>query len=164
MILDSDLAELYGVSTKRLNEQVRRNIHRFPEDFLIRVSDDEARSLRSQFATSNVSPSLGRGGRRYPPLAFTEHGAIQAANVLNSARAAEMGIFVVRAFVHLRRLLQSSAELARRLDELESRIQKKFASQDETITAMLTALRELLNEPPRKQRGIGFTADLDDPE
>src|ERR1700736_328073 len=101
VILDSDLAELYGVPVKRLNEQVKRNVERFPADFMFQLSAREHDHLRSQFATSKQA----RGGRRYPPYAFTEHGAIMAATVLNSKRAVEMSVFVVRAFVRLRELL-----------------------------------------------------------
>jgi hypothetical protein len=104
-----------------------------------------------------------RGGRRYRPRAFTEHGAIQASNILNTVQAVEMGVYVVRAFVKLRELLASNAELARRLDELEARLQKKLTTHDEAIAAMLSAMRQLLNSPRPKRRPIGFTADLDKP-
>jgi hypothetical protein len=156
VLLDAELASLYGVTTKRLNEQVRRNLDRFPADFMFQLTAAEATALRSQFATSNT----GRGGRRYLPYAFTEHGAIQAANVLNSPRAVEMGIYVVRAFVQLRELLSSNKDLARRLDQLEARIEKKLATHDDAIAAMLSAIRQLMNPPPPKRRPIGFTADL----
>ena len=156
VLLDAELAALYGVTTKRLNEQVRRNLDRFPADFMFQLTAAEATALRSQFATSNTK----RGGRRYLPYAFTEHGAIQAANVLNSPRAVEMGIYVVRAFVQLRELLSSNKDLARRLDQLEARIEKKLATHDEAIAAMLSAIRQLMNPPPPKRRPIGFTADL----
>jgi hypothetical protein len=159
VILDANLAALYGVPTKRLNEQVRRNAARFPEDFTFQLTADEAAALRSQFATSKPIP-IGRGGRRYLPYAFTEHGAIQAANVLNSPRAVEMGIYVVRAFVQLRELLSSNKELAKRLDQLEARIEKKLATHDEAIAAMLSAIRQLMHPPVPKRRPIGFTADL----
>ena len=159
IILDADLAALYGVPTKRLNEQVRRNAARFPKDFTFQLTADEAAALRSQFATSKTIP-IGRGGRRYLPYAFTEHGAIQAANVLNSPRAVEMGIYVVRAFVQLRELLSSNKELAKRLDQLEARIEKKLATHDEAIAAMLSAIRQLMHPPVPKRRPIGFTADL----
>ena len=109
-------------------------------------------SLISQIATSKP----GRGGRRKLPWAFTEHGAIQAANVLNSPRAIAMGVYVVRAFVRLRELLASNSALARKLDELE----RKYKHHDEAITAILSAIRELTNPPAQKRRGIGFTADL----
>jgi hypothetical protein len=156
VLLDAELAALYGVTTKRLNEQVRRNLDRFPADFMFQLTVPEATALRSQIATSNTR----RGGRRYLPYAFTEHGAIQAANVLNSPRAVEMGIYVVRAFVQLRELLSSNKDLARRLDQLEARIEKKLATHDDAIAAMLSAIRQLMNPPPPKRRPIGFTADL----
>lgn len=165
VILDTDLAALYGVTTKRLNEQVKRNQDRFPEDFMFRLTAKEAAALRSQFATSKAPPKGGRGGARYQPFVFTEHGAIQAANVLNSPLAVEMGVHVVRAFVQLRELLASNQELAKRLDQLEERLGKKLASHDEAITAILSAIRELMNPPVGpKRRGIGFTADLSDPK
>jgi hypothetical protein len=117
-MLDSDLAELYGVTTKRLNEQVKRNRQRFPADFMFQLTSDEATNLRSRIATSKQ----GRGGRRYRPYAFTEHGAIMAASVLNSYRAIEVSIYVARAFVKLREMLRTHKELARKLAELEKRI------------------------------------------
>ena len=158
VLLDAELAALYGVTTKRLNEQVRRNLERFPEDFMFQLTLDEAAGLRSQIATSKSV--AGRGGRRYLPYVFTEHGAIQAANVLTSARAVEMSVYVVRAFVQLRELLASNAELARRFDELEARIEKKLVGHDQAIAAMLSAIRQLMKPAPESQRGIGFTADI----
>jgi hypothetical protein len=125
VLLDAELAALYGVTTKRLNEQVKRNAERFPADFMFQLTAEENHSLRSQIATSNTMPSA-RGGRRNLPYAFTEHGAIQAANVLNTSRAVEMGIYVVRAFVQLRDLLASNKELARQFAQLESRLNKKL--------------------------------------
>ena len=154
VILDSDLAAIYGVSTGRLNEAVKRNAERFPEDFRFRLSAAEHTALISQIATSK----LGRGGRRKLPWVFTEHGAIQASNVLNSARAIAMGVYVVRAFVRLRGLPASNSALARKLDELE----RKYRHHDEAIAAILSAIRELTNPPALKRRGIGFTADLDE--
>src|SRR5271166_1514388 len=118
VLLDSDLAELYCVTVKRLNEQVKRNAERFPEDFMFRLTPAENTLLRSQIATSNT----GRGGRRYPPFAFTEHGAIMAASVLNSPRAVEMSVFVVRAFVRLNEMLASNGELAAKVMELDRRL------------------------------------------
>jgi hypothetical protein len=154
VILDADLAALYGVTTRRLNEQVKRNSERFPEDFLFRLNQPEVESLnRSQFATG----SQKHRNPRFPPFAFAEHGAIMAATVLNSPRAVEMSLYVVRAFVRLRELLASNAELARKLNELE----RKLEGHDETITAILSAIRELMNPPVPKRRGIGFTADLE---
>jgi hypothetical protein len=157
VLLDTELADLYGVTTKRFNEQVRRNRERFPTDFMFQLTAEEAEALRSQIATSKAA---GRGGRRYLPYAFTEHGAIMAATVLNSPRAVEMSVYVVRAFVKLRELLVSNKELARRLDELEARIEKKLATHDHAIAAILSAIRQLMNPPPPKRRPIGFTADL----
>ncbi|HXS21435.1 MAG TPA: hypothetical protein VN735_09380 [Steroidobacteraceae bacterium] len=119
---------------------------------------EEAEALRSQFATSKTS---GRGGRRYLPYAFTEHGAIQAAPILNSARAVEMSVYVVRAFVKLRELLASNSELARRLDELEARLASKLTAHDEAIAAILSAIRQLMNPPVPRRRPIGFTAHLE---
>jgi hypothetical protein len=159
VILDADLAALYGVTTKRLNEQVKRNATRFPDDFLFRLTVEEAALLRSQFATSKPPRKDGRGGARYQPFAFTEHGAIMAATVLNSPRAVEMSLYVVRAFVQLRELLASNAELARKLNELEG----KLKGHDEAITAILSTIRELMNPPEPKRRRIGFTADLTPP-
>src|SRR5215470_13021339 len=111
VILDADLAELYNVSVKQLNQQVKRNAHRFPSDFLFRLSPAEYRNLRSQIVTS----SLDHGGRRYLPFAFTEHGAIMVATVLNSKRATEMSVFVVRAFVRMREALAVNQQVTNKL-------------------------------------------------
>jgi hypothetical protein len=159
VILDRDLAAIYGVTTKRLNEQVKRNVERFPGDFMFQLTPEEAEISRSQIATLNRR----RGHNiKYLPYAFTEHGAIQAANVLSSPRAVAMGIYVVRAFVHLRGLLSSNRELARRFAQLETRLDKRLTEQDRTIGAILSAIRELMQPkaPPPKRRPIGFTADL----
>jgi hypothetical protein len=158
VLLDSELAALYGVETRVLNQAVRRNTERFPEDFRFQLTPAEAAASRSQSVISNSR----RGGRRYAPYAFTEHGAIMAATVLNSPRAVEMSIYVVRAFVQLRELLSSNKELAKRLDQLEARIEKKLATHDEAIAAMLSAIRELMNPPAPKRRGIGFTANIEE--
>lgn len=152
VLLDRDLAEIYGVSTGRLNEAIKRNAARFPEDFMFQLTDPEAQNLRSQFAISSW------GGRRYLPFVFTEYGAIQAANVLRSPRAIEMSLYVVRAFVQLREMLASNKELAQRLDELE----RKLATHDQAITGILKAIRELMHTPEPKKRPIGFTANLDE--
>src|SRR5438132_12237065 len=114
VMLDSDLAKIYGVTTKRLNQQLRRNRRRFPADFAFQLTKEEFDNLRSQFATSSDC----YGGRRYQPFAFTEHGAIMLASVLNSQRAVEMSLFVVRAFVQMREMLMSNRQLAAKLDEL----------------------------------------------
>jgi ORF6N domain len=158
-ILDTDLAALYGAPTKALNQAVKRNAERFPKDFMFRLTSAETTALnRSQFVTG----SQKHRDPRFPPFAFTEHGAIMAATILKSRRAIEMSIFVVRAFVQLRELLNSNKELARRLDQLEARIEKKLTTHDEAIAAMLSAIRELMNPPVPKRRGIGFTADLEE--
>ncbi len=159
VLLDVELAALYGVTTKRLNEQVRRNHERFPTDFMFELTAQEAAALRSQSATLK----RGRGQhRKYLPYAFTEHGAIMAASVLNSPRALEMSLYVVRAFVQLREILASNHELAKRLDQLEAGIQKKLTAHDDAIAAILSAIRELMNPPAPARRPIGFTADLED--
>ena len=159
VLLDAELAALYGVTTKRLNEQVRRNRDRFPTDFMFELTAQEAAVLRSQFATLKS----GRGQhRKYLPYAFTEHGAIMAASVLNSPCALEMSVYVVRAFVQLREILASNHELAKRLDQLEAGIQEKLTAHDDAIAAILSAVRELMNPPAPSRRPIGFTADLED--
>ena len=141
VLLDSDLAALYGVTTKRFNEQVRRNQERFPEDFLLHLTEAEASALRSQIATLKTA----RGQhRKYLPTAFTEHGAIMAATVLNTPRAIEMSVYVVRAFVKLRELLSSHAELARKLASLEKSVATLDASTrrqfDEVYEAILSLM------------------------
>ena len=118
VILDSDLAKLYCVETRRLNEQVRRNPNKFPKDFMFQLTKDEFSNLKSQIATS----SLGWGGRRKPALVFTEHGALQAANVLNSPQANKMSVFIIRAFIRLREMVLTNEKLARKVDQLESRV------------------------------------------
>ncbi|MBN2559625.1 MAG: ORF6N domain-containing protein [Phycisphaerae bacterium] len=150
VMIDTELAELYGVPVKRLNEQVKRNAERFPPDFAFQISREERDGLRSQFATLE----RGRGEhRKYLPWAFTEHGAIMAANVLNSRRAVEASVFVVRAFVRLRGMLANHKELARKLMELE----RKVGSHDEAIRGLVAAIRRLAEpplDPPRRR--IGF--------
>ena len=157
-MLDADLAALYGVSAKRLNEQVRRNLERFPADFVFRLTNQELAILRSQFATSSSDARrLAWGGRRYAPHAFTEHGAIMAAMVLNSPRATEVSVYVVRAFVQLRDTLVAHKELAKRLDELDARIERKLVTHDQTIAGILDAIRALMAPPESaKRRRIGF--------
>ncbi len=158
VMLDADLAALYGVTTKRLNEQVRRNLERFPSDFMFQLTNQEVAILRSQFATSSSGARrLAWGGRRYTPHAFTEHGAIMAAMVLNSPRATEVSVYVVRAFVELRDTLLTHKELAKRLDELESRLERKLATHDQAIAGILDAIRQLMAPPePTRKRRIGF--------
>src|SRR3989475_5132743 len=139
VMLDADLARLYGVTVGRLNEAVKRNIERFPSDFMFQLTFQELRGLRSQIAISKK----GRGGRRYAPYAFTEHGAIMAANVLNSGRAVQASVQVVRAFVKLRQMLASNAELARKLDELEKKYDRQFK-------IVFEAIRQLMTPAPHK--------------
>jgi hypothetical protein len=150
VILDVDLAALYGVSVKRLNEQIKRNAKRFPADFLFRLSPAEYQNLRSQNATSSSS----HGGRRYLPHAFTEHGAIMAATVLNSKRAIEMSIFVVRAFVRMRQALAMNQQIVTKLSEIEMRLE----GHDVEIQELVDAIRELMAPLPANNRRIGFEA------
>jgi ORF6N domain len=153
VLLDAELAALYGVTTKALNQAVKRNAGRFPRDFIFRASAEETESLnRSQ----SVTGSQKHRDPRFPPYAFTEHGAIMAASILSSSRAVEMSVYVVRAFVQLRELLASNTALARKLSELEG----KLKHHDKAITAILSAIRELMNPPATMRRGIGFTAKL----
>jgi len=159
VVLDTNLAALYGVTTKRFNEQVKRNRHRFPDDFMFQLTTAETLALRSQVATSKRA-GVGRGGRRTRPYAFTEHGALMAATVLNSPRAVEMSIYLVRAFVRLRELLASNAVFERRLNEIERRLERKLVTHDEAIAAILSAIRSLMKSPTPKRRGIGFTAEI----
>jgi hypothetical protein len=151
VLLDADLAQLYGVETKKFNQQIRRNPARFPPDFMFELMGEEFESLRSQNVTSN------RGGRRYLPMAFTEHGAIMAASVLNSERAIEMSVYVVRAFVQLRELLVDHKALADKLAELERRV----THHDNSLAEVIVAIRALMAQPNPANRPIGFTADLD---
>src|SRR3984957_8426787 len=147
VLLDSELAALYGVTTKRLNEQVKRNAERFPADFMFRLTRAETEALnRSQIATG----SQKHRDPRFPPYAFTEHGAIMAASILNSPRAIEMSVYVVRAFVQLREMLASNKELARRFAQLETRLDKKLTPHDEAIAAILSAIRQLMHPPVPK--------------
>jgi hypothetical protein len=152
VLADSDLAALYGVPTKRFNEAVKRNAGRFPAEFMFQLTDEEFAALRSQFATSNI----GRGGRRYLPYVFTEHGALMAATILDSPRAIDVSVYVVRAFVQLRDLLAGNRELAQRLRELEQRLERKLASHDVAIADILSAIRQLMNPPEPAKRPIGF--------
>lgn len=146
VMFDHDLAKLYGTTTKRLNEQVRRNARRFPPDFMFQLAEQEVSTLRSQSATSKAS---GRGGRRYRPLVFTEQGVAMLSSVLNSERAIEVNILIMRAFVKLRQLLATHVELARKLDALERRYDAQFR-------VVFDAIRELMKPPQPKDRRIGF--------
>ena len=144
-MLDADLAVLYGVTTKRLNEQVRRNRPWFPKDFMFQLTSEEGAFLRSQIATSNK----GRGGRRYAPYAFTEQGVAMLSTVLNSERAIQANIEIMRAFVRLRQILASNAQLARKLEALE----KKYDAQFKVV---FDAIRQLMAPPEPSKRKIGF--------
>lgn len=159
MLLDSDLAKLYGVTPKRLNEQVRRNRERFPADFLVLLTINELRPLRSQFATLNKS--RGRH-RKYAATAFTEFGAIMAATVLNSPRAVEMSIYVVRAFVKLRQVLASNTGLSRKLEELEKSVVTLDVKTRRQFEEVYRAIRALMTPPAVETRPIGFTADIEE--
>jgi hypothetical protein len=153
VILDTDLAELYGVKVRHLNQQVKRNAKRFPLAFRFQISEHEFKILRSQ----NVISSDGHGGTRYRPYVFTEHGTIMAATVLNSKRAIEMSVFVVLAFVRMRRAIAGNRQILTKLAELEGRLQ----SHDTDIQDLMEAIRELMSpsEPTRTQ--IGFAAPSD---
>ena len=169
VILDSDLAALYGVETKRFNEQIKRNLGRFPTDFMFRLSSEEFESLRSQFATLKT----GRGQhRKYLPFAFTEHGAIMAATILNSPRATEVSVYVVRAFVRLREVLASNKELSKRLDDLERTTEARALQHDQfarntrvQLKQVFDAIRELMTPPELpKKRPIGFVTGEEKPK
>jgi len=149
VMLDSALAKVYGVTTARLNQQVRRNIDRFPDDFMFQLNKEEFKVLMLQFATSKT----GSGGRRKLPFVFTEHGALMAANVLNSERAIHMSVIVVRAFVKLREFLSAQKELAQKLAELERKLEKH----DDDIHSIFEAIRSLMKPPDKAQKKIGFT-------
>jgi ORF6N domain len=148
VMLDSDLAAIYQVTTKRLNEQLRRNRQRFPRDFAFQLTREEFTNLKSQIATSSL-----HGGKRKLPWVFTEHGAIMLASVLNSDIAVQASVRVVRAFVRLREMVAANAQLSIKLAELERRLD----SHDEAIVDLFAALKRLLESPePRKKREIGF--------
>ena len=169
VLLDTDLAALYDVPTKRFNEQVKRNLERFPADFMFQLTEEEWVALRSQFATLKS----GRGQhRKYLPYAFTEHGAIMAATILNSPRATEVSVYVVRAFVRLREVLASNKELAKRLDDLEQTTEALAMQHDSfarntraQLKQVFDAIRELMTPPePQKKRPIGFMTGEEKPK
>jgi hypothetical protein len=145
VLLDSDVAKIYGVPTKRLNEQVRRNLVRFPDDFMFQLTEIEGEILRSQFATSSES----WGGRRSLPFAFTEYGAVMLAGVINSPIAINASINVVRAFIQLKQVVSSNHELSIRLDDLEKRYDHQFSS-------VFDAIRALMQPPDVGHREIGI--------
>jgi hypothetical protein len=147
VLLDFDLAPLYGVTTGNLNKAMRRNRERFPSDFMFQLTAAEAQSLIFQFGIAK-----GRGGRRHRPYAFTEQGVAMLSSVLNSSRAVKVNIAIMRAFVKLRQTLETNRELARKFDELERRVGKH----DEKIDAILEAIRQLMAPPEKPKREIGF--------
>jgi phage regulator Rha-like protein len=151
VLLDSDLADLYGVETKRLKEAVRRNIHRFPADFMFQLSPEEQQYLRSQIA------SLKRGQHsKYPPFVFTEQGVAMLSGVLNSKRAIQVNIAIMRVFVQMRKFMQSTEVLARKLDSLEKETREKFADNEKQIRIIFEAIKQLISEKEIPKRKIGF--------
>jgi hypothetical protein len=155
VVLDRDLAVLYDVVTGRLNQAVKRNRRRFPPDFAFQLTAAECRILKSQFVISSRS----HGGRRTRPWAFTEHGALMAASVLNTNRAISMSVFVVRAFLRLRDLAAPYRDLALKLTDLEQRV----AGHDDELHAVIAALRRLIQQPARPRRAIGFATEAASP-
>ncbi len=149
IMLDSDLAGLYEVETKVFNQAVKRNRSRFPEDFMFQLTKEEDDSLRSQFVTSNVR---GRGGRRYLPYVFTQEGVAMLSSVLNSKRAVEVNINIMRAFVRLREFALSSKEITQRLNEMEKKYDDQFA-------VVFQAIRKLIEGPGKPKRQIGFRGE-----
>ncbi len=153
VMLDADLAAVYGVTTKALNQAVKRNRDRFPEGFIFQLTPDEYVALRSQFVTSNEKP--GRGGRRHLPFAFTEHGAVMLAALLKSRRAVDVSVFVVKAFIRMRRMLADQRRFGLKLDEIES----KLGVYDQNFRVVFDAIRKLMDKPkpePQPPRKIGF--------
>jgi len=151
VMLDANLASVYGVTTRALIQAVKRNLDRFPGDFVFQLTKDEFAALRSQSVTSK-----GRGGRRYPPYAFTEHGAVMLASILRSKRAVEVSVFVVKAFIRMRRILSGHRQLVLKLAELES----KLAVHDKNFRMVFAAIRKLMSESeqrkPKPTKPIGF--------
>ncbi len=151
IIVDADLAEFYGVPTKRLNEQVKRNKARFPDDFMFQLSAEEKSEV-----VANCDHLLKLKYSKTLPYAFTEHGSIMAASVLNSQRAVEVSVYIVRAFVKIRRMIAENKEMSRKIVQIE----RHLADHDEQIIELVKAIKQLLKpEPPPKKRRIGFHAD-----
>jgi hypothetical protein len=159
-MLDSDLAALYEVSTKRLNEAVKRNLRRFPEEFMFQLTEEERESLRSQIATSNN----GRGGRRYSPYVFTEYGVVMLSSVLHSERAIQVNILIVRAFIRMRELIASNKDIAARVEKLErghDRTGSVIEVLVEDIDRLAREVGDMKALPPVTKRKIGFFIDED---
>jgi len=155
VMFDADLAALYEVPTKRLNEAVKRNASRFPKEFMFQLSEEEADSLRSQIATSNER----RGGRRYAPYAFTEYGVVMLSSVLNSERAIQVNLMIVRAFIRIRELIVSNKDLAIRIDKLErshDRTSSVIEVLVEDIDRLSSEVQDMKALPPATKRRIGF--------
>ena len=167
VILDADLASVYGVTTKRLNEQIKRNIERFPKDFCFRLTSEELEMIQLQIsATSDMRPAMrsqiataSKRNIRFLPYAFTEHGAVMAANILNSPRAVQMSVFVVRAFVKMRTVFTNNKELVHKLAELERELKKRLDVHETAIVSILQRIMDLIDPPALpepKRRPIGF--------
>ena len=167
VILDSDLAFIYGVPTKRLNEQVKRNRMRFPRDFCFQLKRGEVDEINTRVESGSIRSSAIRSQNataskrniRYRPYVFTEHGAIMAANILSTARAMQMSIFVVRSFVRMRQVIDSNVDLTSRLKELEDKLTKRLDTHERGIVYVLEEIRKLRNPPPLpepRKRPIGF--------
>lgn len=152
VMLDIDLATLYEVPAKRLNEQVKRNLERFPDDFMFQLTNQELALLRSQFATSSF-----HGGRRYAPYAFTEQGIAMLSSVLKSARAVQVNIEIMRAFVRIRELMSENQELAKKIAQLEKKYDAKFESNNSDFKIIFDAIREIISPVgPNRKRRIGL--------
>jgi hypothetical protein len=161
VLLDSDLAAIYGVATGALNRAVKRNLDRFPEDFVFQLTTEEVSALKCQSGISKEEARLGhvrggRGGRRYLPYAFTEHGALMAANVLNSPHAVQMSVLVVRAYIRMRQAMATHGQMAEKLAELE----RRMTGHDETIRSLVQTIRQLMAAPEKPRRAIGFTPSV----
>jgi len=168
VVLDMELARIYGVTTKVFNQAVKRNKRKFPADFMFRLTLEEYENLRSQIVTSRFTPNRSQivtgshGGRRYLPYVFTEHGAVMAANVLHSDRAIQMSVFVVRAFIRMRQMLVEQRGLARKLAELEEELTARLDVHETAINEILGQIRRLLSSPPQPEppkRRIGFLVE-----
>jgi hypothetical protein len=153
VMLDSDLAQIYNVETKMLNRAVKRNLKRFPDDFMFQLSDEEWKNLKFQNGTSSW------GGRRTLPYAFTEHGAIMLATVLNSQRAIDASIFVVRGFMKLREFVLMSKEITGKLEEFEKKTDRRFADHDKMFQVVFDTLKKVLFQEEKPKKPIGFITD-----